>query len=127
MGKQSIPLTPTTGAIIYRNFITGAGTRAIAVGYPEKVSLAFDANELRLALIWQGAFIDAARHWTDRGVGFEGPLGDNILKMPGGPDLAVLEKPDTAWPAVAKPRLGLPLPGLQAHARRPANLHLFGR
>ena len=54
MGKQSIPLIPTSEAIIYRNFIEGAGTRAIGVGYPEKVNLAFDANELRLAMIWQG-------------------------------------------------------------------------
>jgi hypothetical protein len=57
-------------------------------------------------LIWQGAFIDAARHWTDRGSGFEGPLGDNILKMPGGPDFAVLEKPDATWPAVASREWG---------------------
>ena len=49
--SKSIPLEPTDGAIIYRNFIQGAGTRAIGVGYPEKVNLAFDANELRLALL----------------------------------------------------------------------------
>ncbi|MFL5343139.1 MAG: PA14 domain-containing protein [Gemmataceae bacterium] len=106
MSKQSIPLTPTNGAIIYRNFITGAGTKAIAVGYPEKVNLAFDARELRLALVWQGAFIDAGRHWNDRGSGFEGPLGDNILKLPGGPDVATLDTDTTAWPAVASREWG---------------------
>jgi mono/diheme cytochrome c family protein len=98
MGKTSIPLEPTTSAILYRNFITGAGTRAIGVGYPEKASLAFDANELRLALIWQGAFIDAAKHWTNRGEGSEGPLGDNILALHGGAPLAILDKPDETWP-----------------------------
>jgi mono/diheme cytochrome c family protein/cytochrome c551/c552 len=97
LGKQSIPLVPTTNAIIYRNFIQGAGTRAIGVGYPEKLNLAFDANELRFAMIWQGAFIDAARHWTDRGSGFEGPLGDNILKFPAGAAFSLLDKPDSAW------------------------------
>ena len=40
---------PFEEAIIYRNFIEGAGTRAIGVGYPEKLNLAFDANEMRLA------------------------------------------------------------------------------
>ena len=80
---------PTTGAIIYRNFIDGAGTRGIAVGYPEKANLAFDANEMRLALIWQGAFLDAARHWAGRGEGFEGPAGDNILQLHGGAPFAV--------------------------------------
>ena len=73
---------PDKEAIIYRNFIEGSGSRAIGVGYPEKANLAFDANELRLALIWQGEFIDAARHWTDRGAGFEPPLGENVLHLP---------------------------------------------
>jgi hypothetical protein len=97
--KQSIPLVPADGAIVYRGFIEGAGTRAIGVGYPEKANLAFDANELRLALLWQGAFMDAARHWTDRGAGFEGPLGDNILRLHGGVPFAVLSRPEETWPA----------------------------
>lgn len=97
-GKKSIPLVPQGSAIIYRNFIQGAGTRAIGVGYPEKLNLAFDANELRIAMLWEGAFIDAGKHWTDRGSGFEGPLGDNILKLHAGPPFAVLLKNDEAWP-----------------------------
>ena len=60
----------------------GPGPRAIGVGYPEQANLAFDANDLRLALIWQGAFIDASRHWTGRGDGFQRPLGDNVLPWP---------------------------------------------
>ena len=98
MGRKFIPLVPTDEAIIYRNFIEGAGTRAIGVGYPEKVNLAFDANDLRLALIWQGGFIDAAKHWTDRGDGFEGPLGDDVLSLPVGASFAVLGKTDAPWP-----------------------------
>jgi cytochrome c2 len=105
-GRSFIPLEPTTSAILYRNFITGAGTRAIGVGYPEKAHLAFDANEMRLALLWQGAFIDAARHWTDRGAGSEGPLGDNILAMHHGAGFAVLEKPGDAWPTAPPKKIG---------------------
>lgn len=96
--KQSIPLVPTGEAIVYRNFVEGAGPRAIAVGYPENAHLAFDANNLRLAMIWQGAFIDAARHWTDRGVGYEPPLGDNILHLPTTVSFAVLAKDNEPWP-----------------------------
>ena len=66
MVQGRIELVATNEAIIYRNFIEGAGTRAIGVGYPEKANLAFDANELRLARIWQGSFIDASRHRTGR-------------------------------------------------------------
>ncbi len=106
LARQSIPLVPKDGAIIYRNFIQGAGPRAIAVGYPEKLSLAFDANGVRLALLWQGAFIDAARHWTDRGAGFEGPLGDNILRLPSGAPFAVLNKLDAPWPTASSKEQG---------------------
>jgi mono/diheme cytochrome c family protein len=106
IGPAFIPLVPTTSAIIYRNFIQGAGTRAIAVGYPEKVHLAFDANNLRLAMLWQGDFIDAARHWTDRGSGFEGPLGDHILHLPAGVSFAVLGTADTPWPTGSAKSLG---------------------
>jgi mono/diheme cytochrome c family protein len=107
MGRKFMPLTPTDGAIIYRNFIQGAGTRAIAVGYPEKLNLAFDANELRLAMLWKGGFIDAARHWTDRGAGFEGPLGDEILSLPTGAAFAVLPKTDAPWPTASAREAGL--------------------
>jgi mono/diheme cytochrome c family protein len=96
--KQSIPLTPVKDAILYRNFIQGAGNRAIGVGYPEKVNIAFDANEMRLAMIWQGSFIDAGRHWNGRGEGSEPPLGDNILSLPAGSSFAVLDGPEAVWP-----------------------------
>ncbi len=106
LAKQSIPLTPTDEAIIYRNFIKGAGNRAIGVGFPERAHIAFDANELRLAMIWQGAFIDAKRHWTGRGEGFEPPLGDNILNLPAGVSFFALAKPDDAWPTKVAKDLG---------------------
>ena len=92
-------LVATNEALIYRNFIEGAGSRAIGVALPEKVNYAFDANELRLALIWQGPFIDAARHRTGRGVGYEPPLGYGVVKQPPGPELAPLDSPGASWPA----------------------------
>lgn len=95
---QSMELIPTFEPIIYRNFIEGAGPRAIGVGYPEQMSLAFDANDLRLALIWQGAYIDASKHWNDRGSGFQGPAGQKVLSLPPNTTFAVLENPETEWP-----------------------------
>jgi len=100
LSRESIVLVPEKEPIIYRNFIEGAGPRAIAVGYPEKVNLAFDANSLRLALIWQNAFIDAARHWRDRGVGYQPPLGDNVISLPSGPTFATLSSEKENWPVV---------------------------
>jgi hypothetical protein len=104
--KHSIPLIPDKEAIVYRNFLEGVGPRGIAVGYPEKASLAFDANDLRLALIWQGDFLDAVRHWSDRSEGFEPPLGDNVVHLPTGVAFAVLAKDDEAWPNRSARELG---------------------
>lgn len=102
VGRQPIPLEPTAGAIVYRNFIEGAGPRAIGVGYPEHINLAFDANDLRYALLWHNQFMDASRHWTDRGSGFEPPLGDGILHLPPGPSFAILDTKDQPWPRKAE-------------------------
>ncbi|MGH7227326.1 MAG: PA14 domain-containing protein, partial [Gemmataceae bacterium] len=104
--KHSIPLVADKEAIVYRNFIAGSGSRAIGVGYPEKANLSFDANDLRLALIWQGDFIDAGRHWNDRGSGFEQPLGENVVTLPAGVCFAVLNKDDEAWPSKPAKELG---------------------
>ena len=85
-------------AVIYRNFIEGAGPRAIGVGYPEKANLAFDANQMNIALLWHGSFIDAGKHWNGRGQGFQPPLGDNVLSFQQAPALALLESNDSKWP-----------------------------
>lgn len=97
--REPIELKPRTEPIVYRNFIEGAGSRAIGVGYPEGVNLAFDANDMRLALIWHGAFIDAARHWTGRGVGFESPLGDDVLPLPNHAPFLKLDMSDREFPS----------------------------
>jgi len=106
LGREPMPLVADKGAVLYRNFIQGAGPRAIGVGYPEKANLAFDANDLRLALIWQGAFIDASKHWVGRGEGFQGPLGDNILTLPTGPSFAFLANETSEWPRQKARELG---------------------
>lgn len=126
MNKQSIPLIPTSEAIIYRNFIQGAGPRAIGVGFPERANLAFDANDMRIAMIWQNGFIDARRHWTDRGVGFEPPMGDNIIHLPAGVGFATLTKPDEAWPAKSAKDLGYKFLGYRlTDDQRPTFMYAF--
>jgi mono/diheme cytochrome c family protein len=103
-GKQE--LIAEKEAVIYRNFIEGAGSRAIGVGYPEKANLAFDANDMRLALVWQGAFIDAAKHRTGRGQGFEKPLGSGVAQGPPGAAFAVLESESAPWPKASGKEAG---------------------
>ncbi|RCL30006.1 MAG: hypothetical protein DBX02_05365 [Verrucomicrobia bacterium] len=85
-------------ARIYRNFIEGAGPRAIGVGYPNGINIAYDANNMRIALIWQGDFIDAKRHWNGRGQGFQPPSGESVIAGSPGVPFATINSPNTPWP-----------------------------
>jgi mono/diheme cytochrome c family protein len=93
-----IELVPTDRPILYRNFIEGAGPRAIGVGFPEQVHVAWDAEAMRLALVWRGSFIDAGRHWSGRGQGFQPPLGDGPFSPDAASAIAVLMSPESPWP-----------------------------
>ncbi|SIN94788.1 PA14 domain-containing protein [Singulisphaera sp. GP187] len=126
LGRDPIPLVAEGEPILYRNFIQGAGPRGIGVGYPEKLNLAFDANEARIALIWQGAFIDASRHWSARGAGFQGPLGDNVLGLPEGPGFATLETGSALWPTQPPKEVGYKFRGYRLDPQgRPTFLYDF--
>ncbi len=128
LGPQPIPLTPVDEALIYRNFIQGAGPRAIAVGYPEKVNLAFDANQLRLALLWRGEFIDASKHWVDRGSGFQSPAGEDVLALADGAPLAILPEAAALWPKPTGHEAGFQFGGYELDKkRRPTFSYTFGK
>ena len=85
-------------ARIYRNFIQGAGPRAIGVGYPGGLNLAYNANNMRIAMVWLEDFIDAKRHWNGRGQGYQPPAGQSLVNNAPGVPFAVLETADAAWP-----------------------------
>jgi mono/diheme cytochrome c family protein len=108
----------TEEAVIYRNFIEGSGARSIAVGYPEKGNLSFDAATTRLAMIWHGPFIDGARHSSGRGQGFEPPLGHNRLSLPDGPPLAFLPDQNVPWPETVGKTGGFEFKGYRLDKRR---------
>ncbi len=113
-------------AVIYRQFIQGVSPRGIGVGYPEKVNLAFDADEVRLALIWQGAFIDASKHHSGRGQGFEAPLGVNVVNWTPGVPFARLPGPDAPWPAQTGHAAGYQFGGYRLDDKqRPTFLYRF--
>ncbi len=81
-GKPSIPIAPTNDrAVIYRNFIEGASSRAIGVGFPGDVNLAYSAENLAPALIWTGPFMDGAQKWLDRGTDKSSPAGENVIRL----------------------------------------------
>ena len=134
-GRAAVPAGLTASAmqivaekepVIYRNFIEGAGPRAIGVGYPEHANLAFDAENLRLALIWHGAFIDASRHWTGRGEGYQPPAGDHVVALSKLSPLAVLPDPQATWPVTPAREQGYQFEGYRlSKERRPTFLYRF--
>lgn len=96
--REAIELIPADRPIIYRNFIEGLSPRGIAVGFREKAHFAWDAEHMTPRLIWHGAFIDASKHWVDRGPGNQTPLGDHVMTLPAGPPIATLVSLDERWP-----------------------------
>ncbi len=97
---KGMPLVVKDEPVLYRNFIAGAGNRGIAVGYPGGINLAWSAESMNLALVWRGAFMDAARHWSSRGGGHQPPLGYDVLQPTGEvtPAFATLDHGRAAWP-----------------------------
>ncbi len=92
-----MPLVVENEARVYRNFIAGSGPRGIAVGYPGGVNLCFDADQMNVALVWQGGFMDAKRHWTGRGQGDQPPLGYGVAKLGQQHALGVLASQTEPW------------------------------
>ena len=77
-----IDLTPENGRVrIYNNFIKGSSARGLAVGFPEKNHYSYSPDRGTVDVLWTGKFISGGRHWTRRGQGDEGPLGEVIHEL----------------------------------------------
>lgn len=84
--------------IVFRTFLEGAGTQAIAVGFPAGVHVAFDAYEVRWALAWSGRFLDAMTNWEERPMKPIKPLGEKTRILPGHVAFARLSSAADPWP-----------------------------
>lgn len=90
--SQNYELIPTDRPIVLRTFMDKAGTHAIAVGFPEKVHFAFDAEHVRLAAAWRGRFLDAQGTWFERFAPPADPLGEKLISLPPGVPFVLLKK-----------------------------------
>ncbi|WP_182865168.1 c-type cytochrome [Stieleria mannarensis] len=75
-------LLPREKPIVLRTFMQQAGTHAIAVGFPQGIHYAFDAERVRLAVGWKQRFLDARGTWFERFTPPADPLGDALVQMP---------------------------------------------
>lgn len=92
--QEPLELLATDQAVMLRRSYPEIGKRGIGVGYPGQVNLAFDAEQMRLAMIWKGKFADPAGVWRSQGHGRVRPLGDNLIQFAPGPDL---DNPENPW------------------------------
>ncbi|MGB7329486.1 MAG: c-type cytochrome [Rubripirellula sp.] len=79
---QNYELVPKDRPILLRTFMETAGEHAIAVGNPQGVHYAFDADQVRLATAWRGKFLDAQGTWFVRFAPPAAPLGISLIEFP---------------------------------------------
>ena len=99
---------------VLRTFLPEVSPRSMAIRFGCDVHAAFDAQNCRLAYVWQGDFVDLAASWTNRGGREASLLGKVIWRAPSGFPWAIsLDKapdpPDFAAQA-ADIALGGPVP-----------------
>lgn len=77
-GLQNLPsiLEVTDEVMTYRGRSEVAGYRGIAVGFPEGISYAFNANNGAFSAIWKGKFVNVG--WQGQGSGNFNPIGRSI-------------------------------------------------
>ncbi len=94
LGRQSNELRVGDVAEICRGRGT-AGFRGIGVGYPERINLAFDSEEMALRQLWKGDFanVDA---------GSFRPRGTDAISFPPGIPFHRLKSLDDHWPYKGK-------------------------
>jgi cytochrome c2 len=98
---------------LLRTFMPDAGTKAIAVGYPGGVSVAFSADTCRLSYAWAGNFLDASPVWNNRGGAPAKLLGPKFWTAPQGHPWGLTVNPRVPpdFPGRANnPAFGAPLP-----------------
>jgi mono/diheme cytochrome c family protein len=114
-------LEPPKGLIIavkdrpelLRTFMPEAGSKAIAVGYPGGVNLAFGADQCRLAYAWAGNFLDAGPVWNNRGGAPAKLLGPKFWAAPQPHPWGLTANPRIPPDFLGRannPAFGLPLP-----------------
>ena len=90
LSRKSPELRVTDETMICRGR-GNAGYRGIAVGYPERVSLAFDSEEMNLRLLWKGDFVTV----NDGSFSARGHEG---IEFPRGIPFHRLESMEDNWP-----------------------------
>jgi putative heme-binding domain-containing protein len=90
--RERLEIVVEDEAKMLRRSYPEIGKRGIGVGYPGGINLAFDAEQMRLAMVWKGQFVDPGGVWTGQGSGQARPMG-NTINFGKGPQLDSLANP----------------------------------
>jgi len=124
---HNFELVPNDRPLLLRTFMQAAGTHAIAVGFPQKVHLAFDAEAVRVAQVWRGRFLDAHGTWFDRFIPPASPLGTDVIEMQPGVPFANLNDDKAEWPTATGESAGYQFSGYRLDkSGTPTFLYRFG-
>ena len=75
-------LVPKDRPIVQRTFFKRTGTKAILVGFPGEIHIAYDGLNAHPSLVWKGRFFDAYNTWFTRAAPFEVPLSKEVFEFP---------------------------------------------
>ena len=100
LSRQSNELRVAAETVMCRGRGT-ASFRSIGVGYPERISLVFDTEEMSLRHLWKGEFVNI-------NLGSFQIRGDNRLAFPPGVPFDRLESMDSPWPYKGKTNYTFP-------------------
>ena len=84
--REPLEIVVTDEARMLRRKYSEIGKRGIGVGYPGGVNIAYDAQQMRLATLWRGKFVDPGGVWYGQGHGNVRAMGSTI-QLPKGPEL----------------------------------------
>ncbi len=95
---KGLVVEPQNRPIVVRTFMPDAGSRAFAIGFPGRLSFAYDAARCRLAYGWTGDFIEASPIWHNRGGNPAGIQGPRFWNAPAGFPWSFSDSPGEAGP-----------------------------
>jgi hypothetical protein len=97
-------LLPVARPVGFGVFMNGVSPKTVAIGFPERVHIAFDKEAPALARVWRGAFMNAKGTWHGRAGKLSSPAGTGVIRIPKADVVAPLLKRDAPWPESASLR-----------------------
>lgn len=85
--RKPMELVAVDEAVMLRRSYPGIGKRGIGVGLPGNVNFVFNAEQIQLAMLWEGKFADPSGVFRSQGHGTVRPLSRNVIRLGKGPEL----------------------------------------